>query len=109
MSGYLQRKKPMKRSTPLRKMSAKKAVIYPLYRKAVKIKVEEQIYNHGCTYCERCGVDGDVEPHHTHSRVGPLLLVFKLICAPCHRWIHSHTKQAKLDGWLIDSTKRLSS
>lgn len=111
MSGYLQRKKPMKRGKPLRKMSAKKAARIPRYRSMVRAsKSEQRERTGGCLVCRRCkSICDDLETHHTHGRSGDNLFIFVMLCAPCHRHIHTHAKQARIDGWIIDSTKRLSS
>lgn len=97
----LTRRTPMKRTKPLRKMSAKKASRMPMYRAMVKYEIElQRVRTNGPNVCLRCKEISDVEPHHTQDRIGDSLFVFVLICRRCHSWIHTHTKLSRKEGWL---------
>lgn len=89
----------MKRSKPLHKMSANLSGRMTRYRKLVE--QAGRIWSH----CLRCNKSRALEPHHLSGRSGENLFRFLMICRPCHNWIHTHTKQAKKDGWLVDSLK----
>lgn len=90
----------LKRKTPLRPMSAKKKAMQPSYRKAYRDAMYAQLEEKGNTYCEKCLSASMVEPHHTQGRIGENLLIFKLLCGPCHDFIHSNPKIARSEGWL---------
>lgn len=82
-------------------MSAKKRVFHRLYQIAKVEAIADQVKSNGFTYCTKCLVPTSlIEPHHTQSRIGENLLVFKLVCSICHRAIHSNPKLARLEGWL---------
>lgn len=96
----LKRKTPLRSGGRLRPMSRAKAAMQPRYRLYKRVAVENQIDEHGCTWCERCEKPGPVDPHHPGGRVGENLLTFFLICRDCHDWIHANTKAARVEGWM---------
>jgi len=91
---------------PIRPVSAKKAKWLPLYAKAKRERLAQMINELGCYKCEKCGritgcnVEPNLEPHHTQGRINENILIFKLVCRICHRWIHDHGKEARETGWI---------
>ncbi len=91
---------------PIRKVSEKKAKWLPLYAKAKRDRLAAMLEEFGCYQCEKCkritgcNAEPNLEPHHTQTRMNENILVFKLICPICHRWIHDHGKSAREQGWL---------
>lgn len=81
-------------------MSAKKKAMQPAYRAVVAKAKADQIEERGCTYCTKCLHPSIVEPHHPEGRIGPRILIIKLVCPACHAVIHSNARQARIDGWL---------
>jgi hypothetical protein len=97
-------KQPKKGRKPLRRMSEKKSDWMDLYLPAVEAARKKQIDLNGKSFCEKCLMDGPVEPHHIYGRNGSNLMRFKLIgtvfgCG-CHRKIHDNSNQARKEGWL---------
>ena len=103
-------KKPLsaagKPRKPIRQVSAKKAKWLPLYAKAKRVRLAAMLAEFDCYHCEKCqritgaNAEPNLEPHHTQGRINESILVFKLICPVCHRWIHNHGKEARETGWL---------
>ncbi len=91
---------------PMRQVSAKKAKWLPLYAKAKRDRLADMLAEFGCYKCEKCqritgvNMEPNLEPHHTQGRINENILVFKLVCPICHRWIHDHGKEARATGWL---------
>lgn len=96
----LKRKTPLKRSAAMNPMSPSKRAIQSRYKAAVRDAMHAQIGRIGFVACERCCKTAAVEPHHPEGRIGDKILIIRLICRKCHKWIHENTKQARLDGWL---------
>jgi len=56
-------------------------------------------------WCERCQVEVGHECHHLAGRDGDLIATYanlRMLCTPCHKWIHDNPKEAKATGWMID-------
>lgn len=91
---------------PIRKVSAKKAKWLPLYAKAKLDRLAAMLAEFGCYKCEKCSritgcnAEPNLEPHHTQGRINENILIFKLICPVCHRYLHDHGKEARATGWL---------
>lgn len=91
----LQRKTPLRRSpgkrmrrTCLKRMSPAKASMQREYAQVTEASRER---------CEKACIP---ERHHTQSRIGRNLLVFRWLCAGCHSWVHSNARAARKEGWL---------
>lgn len=90
--------KPLKRRTPLARVSLKKSEWRQLYR--LKRDGERK----PCMTCADClGLfDGnEMEPHHPAGQVGARILVFVWLCKPCHKWIHDRGQWARETGRLL--------
>ncbi len=89
------------RRTRLRPMSAAKQALSAVYRALV------ELIRPFWPCCARCGRRDDrLEAHHPFKRgkgatAWKHLIVLPL-CHRCHGWVHSHERQAREDGWLIE-------
>lgn len=55
--------------------------------------------------CERCRFRDSEDVHHVRGRSGALLLDkrwWEPLCRRCHRWIHDHPADARMQGWLAE-------
>jgi hypothetical protein len=91
-------------------MSAAKAGMLGAYVECLQNAIEAQLAEKGHLWCERCGrTPGEhepLDPHHPEGRRGHRMLIVKLVCRKCHDEIHANAKQARKDGWIIDSTQK---
>ena len=64
--------------------------------------------------CERCkeGVGGRWETHHVQRRSNSGVADhavdnLRLLCPPCHAWIHANVKLAKEQRWIVPEWPQL--
>lgn len=91
------KRSPIRRKTPLKRT--------PIKRKAPKPSKNPPRFDH----CERCGTWQWVEGHHRRlkSQGGtddPANIA--MLCRLCHSAVHSFTKQATIDGWIIQTNPK---
>jgi len=100
------KRSPLKRYTPLksggrlRNASAKRQRDYNKYGK------EKKAYLALHPQCERCKTKKATDIHHKAGRVGDWLCryeYFAALCRECHDWIHHNGKEARKQGWIIDT------
>ena len=54
--------------------------------------------------CQLCGILRSTQVHHAAGRERKLLLIkkyWRAVCLDCHKWIHTHGKQARKTGWIV--------
>ena len=96
----LKRTNGLKRGGRLRNTSPKRQREYKEYAKVRKA----YLILH--PKCERCKNSAASEVHHKAQRHGTLLNrydLFAALCSQCHRWIHENGKEARKQGWIIDT------
>lgn len=113
-TGFLKRSQPLLRKKPLNRMSAKRKKDSRTYREKRKAFLKSNPY---CQACKRDdiwrddGSSGGVgfgfrrcsqQIHHTLKRGKHYLdeSTWIAVCCQCHRWIHSHPKEARKLGLL---------
>jgi hypothetical protein len=96
----LRSKTPLKRSGRLRYASPKRQREYKEYANVRKAYLALH------PICERCKKSKATEIHHKAQRHGSLLNrydLFAALCSGCHRWIHENGREARKQGWIIDT------
>jgi 5-methylcytosine-specific restriction endonuclease McrA len=96
----LRSKTPLKRSGRLRNASPKRQREYKEYAQVRKAYLALH------PICERCKKSKASEIHHKAQRHGSLLNrydLFAALCSGCHRWIHENGREARKQGWIIDT------
>lgn len=90
------------RRAGIRRVSVKRARWNRRYSVALAARKLAQVEGSGSTYCERecCKTPGPVEGHHPQGRLNESILIFKLLCTPCHKWIHENGRAARAEGLL---------
>lgn len=93
---------PLKRKTPLRRVSKKRQSENRQYLKQRKAFLEAH------PYCEACLEEGEARQatdiHHRNKRNGARLLdeeYWMSVCRKHHDWIHAHPAEARKLGWLV--------
>ena len=90
---------PLKRKTPLRRVSKKQGKALKEYSKLRADFLSKHVV------CERCQGRNATDIHHKHSRGtgGELNSVdnFVALCRLCHTEIHANPRQARKDGFLL--------
>lgn len=100
---WVRKPAPMKRQARLKPRSDKKAAWVEQYLAEKERRMALQIAERGATWCQKCTEPKPVEGHHPGGQNGARIMVFFLICNPCHHEIHFVSpRQARLDGWLTD-------
>lgn len=98
-SGGLRRSAPLKRSSGLRRRSAKTARLY----REQRVPLVRELLGDGVP-CERClsAVATDVHEIKSRARGGPITDRENLaaLCRPCHSWVTEHPADAHAEGWL---------
>lgn len=102
----IQRKTPMKRGKPLRRVSKKRAAENKTYAKQRAEFLAKHLH---CEICiAMCLFVGEMRPpsdvHHQNGRNGRRLLdeaYWLAVCREHHQWIHDNPKEARQRGWLI--------
>lgn len=92
------KRSPLRRKTPLKKISAKRRSQSRLYE-VVKRKFLLQNPR-----CQICTDRNSLDVHHRNHREGNLLILtseWLAVCRPCHRRIHDHPAWARENGYLI--------
>ena len=96
----LRSKTPLKRGGRLRNASPKRQREYKEYAQIRKAYLALH------PICERCKKHRASEIHHKAQRHGSLLNrydLFAALCHGCHFWIHENGKEARRQGWIIDT------
>jgi len=96
----LRSKTPLKRSGRLRNASPKRQREYKEYAKAKKA----YLILH--PVCEKCRKNKSQDIHHKAGRYGKFLCdysLFAALCRLCHNEIHANGKEARKQGWIIDT------
>lgn len=96
----LRSKSSLKRSGWLRGASSKRSKEYSQYNKV------KRAYLALHPKCERCKANASHDIHHKAGRVGRYLCdysLFAALCRKCHDEIHSNAKEARKQGWIIDT------
>jgi HNH endonuclease len=89
---------PLKRRTPLRPVSKKRAKQNGEYSKLKRQLIKD------FSICEICWSTRAVDVHHRHGREGLRLLDIHdwiFVCRDCHRMIHDHPQAARDAGLLV--------
>ncbi len=96
----LKRSNGLKRSGRLRNASPKRQREYKEYAKAKKA----YLILH--PVCEKCRKNKSQDIHHKAGRNGRYLCdysLFAALCRPCHDWCHANGREARKQGWIIDT------
>jgi hypothetical protein len=92
------KRSPLKRKTPLSRVSKKMRSNKTKYSKLSK---EHLLAN---PWCEKCLALRSTQIHHKKGRLGKLLCdtqFFMAVCIHCHRYIEENRLEAYSRGWLI--------
>lgn len=71
-----------------------------LYRESKKSRMAAQIIERGYTFCQRCEKPCDPDGAHVNGQNGARILVYFLLCRPCHTWCEDHKTLARSEGWM---------
>ena len=96
----LRSKTPLKRSGRLRYASPKRQSEYKEYAKVKKAYLALH------PMCEKCKKSKSQDIHHKAGRVGRYLCdysLFAALCRGCHDWCHQNGREARKQGWIIDT------
>jgi 4-alpha-glucanotransferase len=99
----LRSKTPLKRSRGLRNASPKRQREYKEYAKVKKAYLALH------PICERCKKAKSQDIHHKAGRNGRYLCEYSLfaaLCRTCHDEVHANGKEARKQGWIIDTIHR---
>lgn len=97
----MKRTAPLKRRTPLRKASPKRAKDMVLYRQERDAWLQTQ------RSCHHCNAVGMLELHHFRGRAGSLLRDVRFwlsLCGGCHRQVYDNPKWARANLLLASAT-----
>jgi hypothetical protein len=96
----LKRSNGLKRSGRLRYASPKRQSEYKEYAKVKKAYLALH------PMCEKCKKAKSQDIHHKAGRVGRYLCdysLFAALCRACHDFIHQNGREARKQGWIIDT------
>lgn len=116
----IQRHKPLRRLTPLKRTALFRGNRTPIKKVSSKRRVESRIYSAkrkafltARPWCEICieedresasgRVLGSQDVHHVCGRLGGNFLnetTWMALCRKHHDWIHTHPSKAREKGWL---------
>jgi len=96
----LKRSNGLKRSGRLRYASPKRQSEYKEYAKVKKAYLALH------PMCEKCKKAKSQDIHHRAGRAGRYLCdysLFAALCRACHDFIHQNGREARKQGWIIDT------
>jgi hypothetical protein len=96
----LKRSQGLKRGGRLRCASPKRQREYREYARVKKAYLALH------PVCEKCKKAKSQDIHHKAGRVGRYLCdysLFAALCRACHDWCHANGREARKQGWIIDT------
>lgn len=96
------KRSPLKRKTPLNRVSSKRAEELKEYRKLKREYIKKQ------SICEICETNKAIDIHHRLplGRGGKLCdtTIFVAVCRLCHNYIHNNPTYAEENDWILRNT-----
>ena len=86
------------KKTKLKQVSKAKAKVNDAYSKEKRARIQR---NPKCECChERTTL---LDGHHPYGQAGKWIMVFVLVCRPCHDEITQNPNRARDEGWICDN------